>query len=104
MMEKLAQKQEMAYERLYLFLQQHLNLNNNGCAEYQHQQVPTSTVQQRQPIILDRVSMEQQKASPDDDVMEERLSHPFTKRALASLSHMPTFYSNCLELIAYRWE
>jgi len=104
MMEKLAQKQEMAYERLYHFLQAYLNLNTNVVAGLPPSAIPTSSsMQHQQQRILDRVTLTQQPSPTtmlSDDIVEERLAHPFTKRALTSLSHVPTFYSHCLELIA----
>jgi len=93
MMEALAQKQERAYERLYHFLQSHLNLNVSTMAH-----VPISSAAQRQPM---HARMQHNMSAVDDDeTMDERLAHPFVKRALRSLSHVPSFYNHCLELIA----
>lgn len=88
MMEHLAQKQERAYERLYHFLQFYLQLNVTSS------HVPTSSAQQRQSM-LDRMDPED-----DDEIMEERLTCPFVKRALGSLSTIHLFHSHLLELIA----
>jgi hypothetical protein len=102
MMEHLAQKQERAYERLYHFLQSYLNLNLNTVTH-----VPTSSAQQRQSVAI-RMNQHNHPSQQgggggemmDDELMEERLSHPFVKRALGSLSCVPLYYSHCLELIA----
>jgi len=72
MMESLAQKQERAYERLYHWLQKYLNL--------------FSTSQSSPPV--------------DQDSLDEALQHPFVKRSLYTLRHVPAFYSHTLELIA----
>ena len=75
MMESLAQKQEQAYERLYHWLQNYLHLH------------PSQTT-----------------GGGNDDYSEDRLdeilSHPFTQLALATLQHVPAFYTHTLELIA----
>ena len=73
MMETLAQKQEQAYERLYHWLQNYLRLHpshTGGNEEY------------------------------SEDRLDEILSHPFTQLALATLQHVPAFYTHTLELIA----
>ena len=82
MMESLALKQERAYERLYHWLQKYLHLNSVT-------HVPTSSgaAPARQDII-------------DSDTLDEALSHPFVRRSLQVLHHVPAFYSHTLELIA----
>lgn len=75
MMETLAQKQERAYERLYHWLQKYLHLHSH------EQQNPAS-------------------AQPDEDYLDEVLSHPFVRRSLNALRNVPAFYSHLLELIA----
>jgi hypothetical protein len=80
-MESLAQKQEEAYERLDHWLQKYLHLftSSNSTSSAQRQQ------QQQQ---LDR------------DSLDEALQHPFVKRSLHTLGHVPAFYSHKLELVA----
>jgi conserved oligomeric Golgi complex subunit 6 len=70
MMEALAQKQERAYERLYHWLQKHLNVDG--------QEVPFS----------------------DEDDLDEALAHPYVRRSLYTLRNVPAFYSHLLDLIA----
>lgn len=77
MMESLAQKQERAYERLYHWLQKHLHLFANSSS-------PGANV----PSQL------------DPDSLDEALQHPFVKRSLFTLRHVPAFYSHTLELVA----
>lgn len=74
MMESLAQKQEQAYERLYNWLQSYLRL------------YPSSTNRNAEQESEDR--------------LDEVLSHPFCQLALATLQHVPAFYTHTLELIA----
>ena len=78
MMESLAQKQEQAYERLYHWLQNYLQLyashsNDMTAAAADHD---------------------------SEDRLDEMLSHPFCQLALATLQHVPAFYTHTLELIA----
>jgi conserved oligomeric Golgi complex subunit 6 len=82
MMESLSIKQERAYERLYHWLQKYLHLNSVT-------HVPTSSgaVPNTQDLV-------------DSDALDEALSHPFVKRSLKVLYHVPAFYSHTLELIA----
>lgn len=70
MMEVLAQKQERAYERLYHWLQKHLHVYT------------------------------QEGALPDEDRMDEALTHPFVRQSLYTLKNVPAFHSHLLELIA----
>ena len=79
MMESLAAKQERAYERLYHWLQSYLHLNPSQSSS--------------------SLSQEQQQLDTDA-AMEEALSHPFVRRSLQTLKHVPAFYSHMLELIA----
>lgn len=78
MMETLAQKQERAYERLYHWLQKYLHVHN-----HEH-----------------GVSADSSMQPPDDDRLDEALSHPFVRRSLSTLRNVPAFYSHLLELIA----
>ena len=73
MMESLAAKQERAYERLYHWLQVHLQLNQSDDSHSQQL---------------------------DPDAMDEALSHPFVRQSLLTLKHIPAFYSHTLEMIA----
>jgi len=70
MMEVLAQKQERAYERLYHWLQKHLNVHGH------------------------------EGSFPDEDDIDEALVHPFVRRSLFTLRNVPAFYSHLLELLA----
>uniref|UniRef100_A0A7S3L8J5 Conserved Oligomeric Golgi complex subunit 6 C-terminal domain-containing protein n=1 Tax=Amphora coffeiformis TaxID=265554 RepID=A0A7S3L8J5_9STRA len=79
MMEGLAQKQERAYERLYHWLQVHLQLFGKG------------------RLHDDSVMMED-----DDETMDQALQHPFVQRSLYTLRHVTAFYRHTLELIAGR--
>ena len=79
MMEGLAQKQERAYERLYHWLQVHLQLFGKGRAH-------------EESALLDE----------DDESMDHALQHPFVQRALYTLRHVEAFYRHTLELIAGR--
>lgn len=83
MMERLAQTQERAYERLYHWLQSYLQLS--------HASVPTSS---------NAVQQQHQLSSAAADNLEEALQHPFVQRALQTLRHVPAFYTHTLELIA----
>jgi hypothetical protein len=76
MMETLAQKQERAYERLYHWLQKYLHV---------HAHEP---------------SMGAPAVPQDEDRFDEALSHPFVRKSLHTLRHVPAFYSHLLELIA----
>jgi hypothetical protein len=76
MMESLAQKQERAYERLYHWLQNYLQLAT--------------------PITS------QQQQNMDLESLDEALQHPFCRRALYTLRHVPAFYTHTLELVANR--
>ena len=82
MMESLALKQERAYERLYHWLQKYLHLNSVT-------HVPTSSG--AGPTAQDMI---------DSDALDEALAHPFVRRSLKVLHHVPAFYSHTLELIA----
>ena len=84
MMESLATKQERAFERLYHWLQKYLHLNSVT-------HVPTSSSQGATAAF-------HEEAHPD--VLDEALSHPFVRRSLQVLYHVPAFYSHTLELIA----
>ena len=79
MMEGLAQKQERAYERLYHWLQVHLQLFGKGRSHD------------------DSAMMED-----DDETMDQALQHPFVQRSLYTLRHVTAFYRHTLELIAGR--
>lgn len=79
MMEGLAQKQERGYERLYHWLQVHLQLFGKG-----------------------RAHEESANIDDDDETMDEALQHPFVLRALYTLRHVTAFYRHTLELIAGR--
>ena len=81
MMEGLATKQERAYERLYHWLQQYLHLNSVS-------HVPTSS------------SPSAPTQQIDGDILDEALSHPFVRKSLSVLQHVPAFYSHTIELIA----
>jgi conserved oligomeric Golgi complex subunit 6 len=81
MMEGLATKQERAYERLYHWLQQYLHLNSVS-------HVPTSS------------SSSAPTHQIDGDILDEALSHPFVRKSLSVLQHVPAFYSHTIELIA----
>jgi hypothetical protein len=76
MMETLAQKQERAYERLYHWLQKYLHV---------HAHEP---------------SVGSPAVPQDEDRFDEALSHPFVRKSLYTLRHVPAFYSHLLELIA----
>lgn len=83
MMESLAQKQEQAYERLYHWLQNYLHLYPS------HTTTPGTPG--APPVMVE----------PDsEDRLDEILSHPFCQLALATLQHVPAFYTHTLELIA----
>lgn len=97
MMETLASKQERAYDRLYRWLQGYLNL---GMAAVAH--VPTSSVMARKGVHT-RYGGPAANTNPhllDADAMDEALAHPFVKRALLVLKHVPSFHSHTLELIS----
>lgn len=79
MMEGLAQKQERAYERLYHWLQVHLQLFGKG-----------------------RAHEEAAMMEDDDETMDHALQHPFVQRSLYTLRHVTAFYRHTLELIAGR--
>ena len=79
MMEGLAQKQERAYERLYHWLQVHLQLFGKG-----------------------RSHDESSMMDEDDETMDQALQHPFVQRSLYTLRHVTAFYRHTLELIAGR--
>jgi hypothetical protein len=81
MMESLAQKQERAYERLYHWLQKHLHLFSSSSTS------PGGVNAQQQQQL-------------DPDSLDEALQHPFVKRSLYTLRHVPAFYSHTLELVA----
>jgi len=98
MMENLASKQERAYERLYHFLHNHLDLHSASVAH-----VPTSS----------NLSQPQYPHHPypphhhhtgeqddEDDGMDVTLTHPFVRRSLSILRQKPAFYTHTLELIA----
>ena len=91
-MEHLAQKQEQAYERLYHWLQNHLQLYATGAG---------STAGSRQ---TKKVSFDKDPSIDDDDSdgMDQALQHPFVQAALYTLRHVPAFYRHMLELIASR--
>mmetsp|Transcript_55303 Transcript_55303/g.82263 ORF Transcript_55303/g.82263 Transcript_55303/m.82263 type:complete len:902 (-) Transcript_55303:243-2948(-) len=89
-MDGLATKQERAYERLYHFLQRHLNLSASSVAH-----VPTSSSQQRQSMSSYNPHMQL-----DDDEIDEALTHPLVQRSMSVLRHMPAYYAHTLELIA----
>lgn len=83
MMESLALKQERAYERLYHWLQKYLHLNSVS-------HVPTSS----------GGGGGGGTSELDSDALDEALAHPFVRRSLQVLHHVPAFYSHTLELIA----
>jgi len=85
MIEHLATKQEKAFERLYHFLHSHLDLSNTLSAN-----VPTSSSSTTNVQALRK----------DDDKLDETLGHPFVRRALLALRHVPAYYTHTLELIA----
>ena len=97
MMESLAQQQERAYERLYHWLQKCLHV-------YGHQ------AQSPQPSVGGGADPHTTSASggagasaagySSHDTLDEALQHPFVKRALFTLRHVPAFYSHTLELVA----
>jgi hypothetical protein len=86
MMESLAQKQERAYERLYHWLQQHLHLFSSSTSPGAGTGMNAQQQQQQQQL--------------DPDSLDEALQHPFVKRSLYTLRHVPAFYSHTLELVA----
>jgi len=94
MVENLASKQERAFERLYHFLHNHLDLNQASTAH-----VPTSSSNMNSSSSLMR-HHHQSRLSEDDDGMDETLGHPFVRRALIVLKHVPAYYTHTLELIA----
>ena len=79
MMEGLAQKQERAYERLYHWLQVHLQLFGKG-----------------------RSHDDSAMVEDNDETMDQALQHPFVQRSLYTLRHVTAFYRHTLELIAGR--
>jgi hypothetical protein len=79
MMEGLAPKQERAYERLYHWLQVHLQLFGKGRSH-------------DDSAVVDE----------EDETMDHALQHPFVQRALYTLRHVTAFYRHTLELIAGR--
>ncbi|GKY91298.1 hypothetical protein MPSEU_000102200 [Mayamaea pseudoterrestris] len=83
MMERLAQTQERAYERLYHWLQSYLHLS--------HQSAPTSSSAMQQQQLPNSTAAEG---------LEEAIQHPFVQLALHTLRHVPAFYTHTLELIA----
>ena len=91
MMEHLAQKQEQAFERLYHWLQSHLQLF-----------APSTSSSSQQPYNkTKRVAFENEAShNPDSDTMDQALQHPFVQSALYTLRHVPAFYRHMLELIA----
>jgi hypothetical protein len=91
MVETLASKQERAFERLYHFLHNHLDLNQAAVAH-----VPTSSSGVASASSL----RHQSRTSEDEDGMDETLGHPFVKRALVVLKHVPAYYTHTLEMIA----
>ncbi|KAL7570963.1 hypothetical protein ACA910_002590 [Epithemia clementina (nom. ined.)] len=93
MMEHLATKQEQAFERLYHWLQSHLQL-------FAIQ--PVSASQQSQSFNTKRVAFENDPTNEDPDSMDQALQHPFIQAALYTLRHVPAFYRHMLELIASR--
>lgn len=96
MMESLAQKKDQAYERLYYFLLFYLHLNTANVA-----QVPTSSAQQQHQSVHGRMPTYHQEADEyEEELVEERLAHPFVKRALSSLANVPRLQAHCLDLLA----
>lgn len=90
MMEHLAQKQEQAYERLYHWLQSHLQLFANS-------QSP-----QRKKKISFELDTSSNPENEEHDSMDQALQHPFVQASLHTLRHVPAFYRHMLELIAGR--
>ena len=97
MMEHLAQKQEQAFERLYHWLQSHLQL----FAVQPSSSLANNTKKKRM------VAFENESSFVDDnndnpDSMDQALQHPFFQASLYTLRHVPAFYRHMLELIASR--
>ena len=92
MVENLASKQERAFERLYHFLHNHLDLNQAAMAHVPTSSNPASSAYRHQH--------HPSRTSDDEDGMDETLGHPFVKKALIVLKHVPAYYAHTLELIA----
>lgn len=91
MVENLASKQERAFERLYHFLHNHLDLNQSSLAH-----VPTSS----NNLSSSLNNMLQHHSAEDEDAMDETLGHPFIRKSLVVLKYVPAYYAHTLELIA----
>ena len=89
MMESLSNRQERAYERLYHFLTNYLDLHSRSVSN-----VPTrsGTQQQSQQSLAN--------SNLEDDALDSALRHPFVVRSLTVLRHKPSYHAHTLELIA----
>lgn len=83
MVENLASKQDLAFERLYHFLHSQLDLSHASVAH-----VRTSSSAEPQPIMKTQ------------DGMDDTLLHPFIKQSIVVLHQVPAYYEHTLELIA----
>lgn len=100
MMESLASRQERAYSRLYHFLQAYLDLNSVS-------HVPTSSAMTgwhhggtHRTQHAAAASTRSSRFGDDDEADEALFAHPFVKRSLRVLRHVPAYRSHTLELIA----
>ena len=97
MVESLASKQERAFERLYHFLHNHLDLSQTASMAH----VPTSSnAIKNRHMANPTTTSGRGNNGEEEDGMDESLGHPFVRRALIVLRHVPAYYTHTLELIA----